>query len=329
MRRREFITLLGGAIATPLALRPPAARAQQPARTRHIGVLMGLTSDDRESQTRLATFKQALGELSWRDNVTIETRWCADDPERARSLAAELIALAPDAVLASGSVAASALRQATRDLPIVFVQVAEPQGLVESFARPGRNITGIASIESGMSAKWLALIKEIAPRTRRVMVVRDPDSGAGTGQFKNIQSAAPTLGVELAAVGVRDAKEIERAIVDFAREPDGGLIVTTSTRASAHRDLIVSLAARLRLPAVYPFRFYAAAGGLIAYGADWTDQYRRAAAYVDRILKGEKPADLPVQMPVKYETVLNLKTARMLGLQVPDAVRLRVDEVIE
>ncbi|HLQ89837.1 MAG TPA: ABC transporter substrate-binding protein [Xanthobacteraceae bacterium] len=326
MRRREFIIHLGGGVALAW---PVAARAQQPDRMRRLGVLMGLGADDRESQARLAVFVQALGELGWSRNLAIDTRWCADDPERARAYAGELTALAPDVMLASGSISASALRQATRSIPVVFVQVAEPQGLVESFAKPGRNITGIASIESGVSAKWLALIKEIAPHTRRVMVVRDPDSGAGTGQFAAIQSAAPALGVELAAVGVRDANEIERTIVDFARVPDSGLIVTTSTRASAHRDLIISLAARLRLPAVYPFRFYATAGGLIAYGADWNDQYRRAAGYVDRVLRGEKPADLPVQMPVKYETVLNLKTAKALSLQVPDVVRLRADEVIE
>ena len=327
MRRRAFIMLLAGAASGAAKIHLLAASAQEAPRMRRLGILMGLTADDPESQVRLAAFLKALGELG--QNLAVETRWSADNPERARTHAAELIALAPDVLLASGSVAATALRQVTRSIPIVFVQVAEPLGLVESLAKPGGNITGIASIEAGVSAKWLALLKEIAPRIRRVMVVRDPDSGAGTGQFKAIQSAAPDFGVELAAVGVRDANEIERAIVDFAGAPNGGLIMTTSTRASAHRDLIVSLAARLRLPAVYPFRFYAAAGGLIAYGADWTDQYRRAAGYVDRILRGEKTADLPVQMPVKYETVLNLKTARTLGLQVPDAVRLRVDEVIE
>jgi putative ABC transport system substrate-binding protein len=327
MPRREFITLVGGAAAAEFAIRPLTADAQQAARTRRLGVLMGLTADDQESQVRLAAFLRALENLGW--NLAVETRWSADDPDRARAHAAELVALAPDVMLASGSVSATALRQATRSIPIVFVQVAEPQGLVESFTKPGGNITGIASIEAGMSAKWLALMKELAPKTRRVMVVRDPDSGAGTGQFMAIQSAAPALGIELAAVGVRQGQEIERAIADFAREPDGGLIVTTSTRASAHRDLIVTLAARHRLPAVYPFRFYAVAGGLLAYGADWTDLYRRAAGYVDRILKGERPADLPVQAPVKYETVLNLKTAKALGLTVPDVVRLRADEVIE
>src|SRR4051794_3484303 len=248
MRRLEFITLLGRAATAFAILGPHAARAQAPQGLRRLGVLMGLSADDRESQIRLAAFIRALEELGWSRNLAVETRWCADDPERARMHAAELVALAPDVMLASGSISAVALRQATRSIPIVFVQVAEPQGLVERLEKPAGNITGIASIESGISAKWLALMREIAPKTRRVMVVRDPDSGAGTAQFTAIQSAAPALGIELAAVGVRQGQEIERAITDFARERDGGLIVTTSTRASAHRDLILALAARHGLP---------------------------------------------------------------------------------
>jgi len=329
MQRRAILTLLGGGVSALALSQSPTGRAQQATGRRRLGVLMGLTADDRESQIRLDAFIKALSELGWNRNVSIDTRWSADDPERARALAQELVALAPNVLLASGSVAANALRGTTKNVPIVFVQVAEPQGLVASFAKPSGNITGIASIESGVSAKWLALLKEIAPATRRALVVRDPDSGAGTAQFMAIQAAAPALGIELAAVGVRDANEIERTVTDFAREPDSGLIVTTSTRASAHRDLIIALAARHRLPAVYPFRFYAAAGGLVSYGADWIDQYRRAAGYVDRILRGEKPGDLPVQMPVKYETVLNMRTAAAMGLPVPDGVRRRADEVVD
>jgi putative ABC transport system substrate-binding protein len=329
MRRRDFITLLGGvATAWPLA-----ARGQQAGQVRHIGVLMSLAADDRESQIRVAAFVQALQELGWTAgrNLQIDTRWGADDPARTREYAAELVAHAPDVILASGNTAAGPLQRATRTIPIVFVQVAEPlgEGLVASFARLGANVTGFASIEYGMSAKWLELLKEIGPRVTRVVVIRDPATAAGKGQLGAIQSVASSLGIELSPVGVHDASEIERAITAVAREPNGGLIVTTSTRASAHRELILALAARHRLAAVYPFRFYANSGGLISYGADWTDQYRRAAGHVDRILKGEKPGDLPVQTPTKYELVINLKTARALGLDVPATVLARADEVIE
>jgi len=326
--RRDFLAALAGtAAAWPLA-----ARAQQD-RMRRIGVLMSLAADDKESQVRLAAFRRALQELGWAAdrNLQIDIRWGADDIEVTRRYAAELAVLAPDVILASGNTAAKPLQKATRAVPIVFVQVAEPlgEGLVESFAQPGGNVTGFASIEYGMSAKWLELLKEIAPRVRQLVVIRDPASAAGNGQLGAIQSIAPALGVEVSAVGVRDPGEIERAITAVAREPSGGLIVTTSTRASAHRELILALVARHKMPAVYPFRFYVTSGGLVSYGADWIDQYRRAAGYVDRILKGEKPADLPVQAPTKYELVVNLKAAKALGVDIPATVLARADEVIE
>jgi putative ABC transport system substrate-binding protein len=329
MRRRDFITLLGGAaIAWPLTV-----SAQQAGRVRRIGVLMSLAADDRESQVRLAAFLQALQELGWiaGRNLQIETRWGGDDAERTRGNAAELVTLAPDVILASGNTAARPLQRATRTIPIVFVQVAEPlgEGLVASFARPGANVTGFASIEYGMSAKWLELLKEIAPPLKRVVVIRDPSTAAGKGQLGAIQPVASSLGIEITPVGIRDAGEIESAITAVARGPNGGLIVTTSTRASAHREMILTLAARHQLPAVYPFRFYVASRGLISYGADWTDQYRRAASYVDRIVRGEKPGDLPVQVPTKYELVINLKVANALGLTVPQQLLARADEVIE
>jgi len=326
--RRDFLAALAGTAAAG----PLAARAQQD-RMRRIGVLMSLAADDKESQVRLAAFRRALQELGWaRDrNLQIDIRWGADDIEVTRRYAAELAVLAPDVILASGNTAAKPLQKATRAVPIVFVQVAEPlgEGLVESFAQPGGNVTGFASIEYGMSAKWLELLKEIAPRVTRLVVIRDPASAAGNGQLGAIQSIAPALGVEVSAVGVRDPGEIERAITAVARDPSGGLIVTTSTRASAHRELILALVARHKMPAVYPFRFYVTSGGLVSYGADWIDQYRRAAGYVDRILKGEKPADLPVQAPTKYELVVNLKAAKALGVDIPATVLARADEVIE
>jgi putative ABC transport system substrate-binding protein len=328
MQRRDFIRLLGGAAAWPLA-----ARAQQGGSVRRIGVLMSLAADDKESQVRLAAFIQALQDLGWtRDrDLHIDIRWGNDNIELTHHNAAELVALAPDVMMASGSTAASSMKRATSAVPIVFVQVAEPLGggLIESFAKPGGNITGFASIENGVSARWLELLKEIAPGVTRVVVVRDPDSTAGPAQFAAIESAAPALGVELSPVGVRAPAEIERAITALSSTQNGGLLVTTSTRASAHRELMIALAARYRLPAVYPFRFYVASGGLICYGADWLDQYRRAAGYVDRILKGERPGNLPVQAPVKYETVINLKTAKALGLNVPLPLLARADEVIE
>jgi putative ABC transport system substrate-binding protein len=329
VRRREFITLLGGAAAAW----PLAARAQQGERMRRIGVLMNLTADDPESQRRMTAFVQGLQELGWTDgrNVRIETSWGAGDAERFRRYAAELVALAPDVILASGSPSVAALQQAPRTVPIVFVNVADPVGggFVDSLARPGGNITGFMLREYGISGKWLELLKEIAPRVTRVAVLRDPALASGGGQLGAIQSVAPSFGVELSPVGVRDVGEIERAVTAFARGSNGGLIVTGSTLATLHRDLIVTLAAQHRLPAVYPFRFYVAAGGLVSYGADTTDPSRRAAGYVDRILRGEKPADLPVQAPTKYELVINLKTAKALGLDIPATLLARADEVIE
>ena len=328
MKRREFITLLGGAAAAW----PLAARAQQGERMRRIGVLMHLAPDDLEGQSRLAAFLQGLQQLGLTDgrNMRIDTRWGASDADR-RRYAAELVAFAPDVILASTSLAMVALQHATRTVPIVFVNVADPvgAGFVDSLARPGGNVTGFAMFEYSMSGKWLELLKEIAPRVTRVAVIRDPANPAGIGQFAVIQSVAPSFGVELSPVDVRDVGEIERAVTAFARSPNDGLIVTGSALAAVHRNLIVTLAARHRLPAVYPFRFFVTGGGLISYGPDTIDQYRHAAGYVDRILKGEKPADLPVQAPTKYELVINLKTAKALGLDVPPMLLARADEVIE
>jgi putative tryptophan/tyrosine transport system substrate-binding protein len=328
MKRREFITLLGGAAAWPLAV-----QAQQREKMRRVGVLMNRTADDPQSPVRLAAFLQGLQEAGWTDgrNVRIEYLWGANDVERSRNYAAELVALAPDVILASGSAAVAALQQATRTLPIVFVTVVDPvgSGFVDSLARPGGNITGFPLFEYGISGKWLELLKEIAPPVTRVAVLRDPALASGGGQLGAIQSVAPSFGVEWSPVNMRDAGEIERGVTAFARSPNGGLIVTGSTLATLHRDLIVALAARHRLPAIYPQRYYLTGGGLISYGADTTDPYRRAAGYVDRILKGEKPADLPVQAPTKYELVINLKTARALGLEVPPTLLARADEVIE
>ena len=327
MKRRDFITLLGGAAAWPLA-----ARAQQPERMRRIGVLMNLTADDPEAPGRVAAFAQGLGELGWTigRNVRIDYRWGANDPDRGRRYADELIALVPDVILASGSTAVRPLLQVTRT-SIVFVQVTDPVGLglVASLARPGGNATGFMLYEYGMSGKWLELLKELAPRVARAGVLRDSSSPGGIGQFAAIQAVAPSMGMELSPLDVRDAGEIERVIALFGRSSDGGLIVTGSALAAAHRKLIVALAARHRLPAVYPFRYFATSGGLISYGPDTTDPFRRAAGYVDRILNGEKPADLPVQAPTKYELVINLETAKGLGLTVPDTLLARADEVIE
>jgi ABC-type uncharacterized transport system substrate-binding protein len=329
LRRREFIILLGGAAAAW----PLAARAQQPGGMRRIGVLMNLAADDTEGQTRIAAFLKALQQLGWADgrNVRIDTRWGAGNADDFRKYAAELVALAPDVILASASPSVVALQQATRTVPIVFVNVVDPvgSGFVESLARPGGNSTGFALFEYGMSGKWLELLKEIAPRVTRAAVIRDPALASGGGQLGAIQSAAPSFGVELTPLGVRDATEIERAITAFARSSNGGLIVTASVLATFHRNLIITLAARHKLPSVYYERFFVAAGGLISYGPNFLDMYRLAAGYVDRILKGEKPADLPVQTPTKYETVLNLKTAKALGLDVPRTVLARADEVIE
>ena len=328
MRRREFITLLGGAaVAWPLT-----ARAQQPERMRRIGVLAPTAPVDAEAQTRFAALRQGLQRFGWIEgrNLQIDARWGAGDAGAIGSAATELAALAPDVIVASGS-AAAAILQATRTVPIVFVSVPDPvgSGFVESLAQPGGNATGFIMFEYGLSAKWLELLKEIAPSVTRAAVLRDPAIVAGIGQFAVIQSAAPSVGVDVSAINMRDGAEIERAVTAFARRPNGGLILAASALAAIHRDLVVSLAARYKLPAVYITRYFVAGGGLVSYGPDFVDQYRRAAEYVDRILKGEKPADLPVQAPTKYELVINLKTAKALGLDIPTTVLASADEVIE
>ena len=327
LKRREFITLLGGVAAWPLA-----AGAQQADRLRRIGVLMSLAADDPESQARLAAFAQGLQQLGWTigQNVRVDYRW-ALNADTMRKYATELVALAPDVILATSSPAVAALQEATRIVPIVFATVIDPvgAGFVESLARPGRNVTGFLLFEYGISGKWLDLLKQIAPGVARAAVLRDPTIASGSGQLGAIQGAAPAFGVELRPVDVRDADEIERAVAAFAHASNGGLIVTASVAAVVHRDLIIGLAARHRLPAIYTQRVFVTNGGLIAYGPDFIDQFRRAAGYVDRILKGEKPADLPVQAPTKYELVINLKTAKALGLEVPPSLLARADEVIE
>jgi putative tryptophan/tyrosine transport system substrate-binding protein len=330
MRRRDFVALLGGAAASL----PLAARAQQGEGMRRIGVLMASAADDSENQARMAAFLQGLAQLGWTDgrNVRIDIRWATTNADDLRRHAAELAALAPDVlVAASGTATVAPLLQATRTVPIVFVVVVDPvgAGFVASLARPGGNATGFTMFEYGLSGKWLELLKQIAPSTTRAAVLRDPAVASGVGQFAAVQAVAPSLGVELSPVDARDAPEIERAVTAFARSGNAGLIVTPSPVANRHRDLIVTLAAQHRLPAVYAWRYYVTAGGLISYGPDSIDQYRRAAGYVDRILKGEKPADLPVQAPTKYELVINLKTAKALDLAVPSALLARADEVIE
>ena len=328
MRRREFITLLGGAAAAW----PLAARTQQGERARRIGVLMNL-ADDAEGQARIAAFLQGLQQLGWTDggNVRIDFRWAAGEAGRFQKYAEELLALAPDVILASAAPSVQALQRATRTVPIVFANVSDPvaSGFVQSLARPGGNATGFMQFEFGLSGKWLELLKQVAPEVTRAAVLRDPEVGTGTTQFAVIQAMAPLLRVEVNPVNVRDPSEISRAVEAFARSPNGGLIVTASALAVRHRDLITMLAARHRLPAVYFARHLVAAGGLMSYGIDQIDPYRLAAGYVDRILKGEKPADLPVQQPTKYELVINLKTAKALGLDVPTTVLARADEVIE
>jgi ABC transporter substrate binding protein len=359
VRRRHFITLLGGVAAWPVAV-----RAQQAERVRRIGVLLPAAADDAEYQARVGAFLQALALLGWTigRNVRIDTRWATANAADIRRHAAELAALAPDVILAHGASTVGPLLQATRTaalaseasdqrgnsivrapgtrpepgssaraVPIVFPVVSDPvaAGFVDSLARPGGNATGFIVFEYSLSGKWLELLKQIAPGVTRAAVFRDPASPPGIGQFGAIQAVAPSLSVEVTPVNVRDAGEIERAVTAFARSSNGGLIVTSSGLAELHRNLIVTLAARHKLPAVYFERFFAAAGGLISYGPDQIDQYRRAAGYVDRILKGEKPADLPVQAPTKYETVLNLKTAKALALEVPPTLLARADEVIE
>ena len=328
MRRREFITLVGGAAAWPLA-----ARAQQGERMRRIGVHTGTRADDPDGKARFAAFEQALGQLGWTPgrNVRIDYRFSGGDTATSRKQAEELVALAPDVIVTSGSFSTGILLQATRTVPVLFTIVPDPvgSGFVDSLAQPGGNATGFMQFEYGLSGKWLELLKEIAPSLTRVIVLWDPAITAGIGQFTIIQSVATSAGVDVRPVNLRDAGEIERAISAFARSQNGGLIVTTSALSTVHRDLIIALAARLKLPAVYYERFFVTAGGLISYGANFIDQYRRAASYVDRILKGEQPADLPVQAPAKYELVINLKTAKALGLTIPSSVLARADEVIE
>jgi putative tryptophan/tyrosine transport system substrate-binding protein len=328
MRRREFISLLGGAAAAW----PLAAGAQQTDRVRRIGVFMNLAADDPEGQARNTAFVQALQQLGWTEgrNARIDTRW-GTDAASTRKYAAELVALAPDVILATASTATSALQQMTRTVPIVFVIVIDPvgAGYVESLARPGGNLTGFSLFEYCLSGKWLELLKEIAPGVTRVAVIRDTAVGSGVGQYAIIQAVAPALGVELRPIDMRDAGEIERAVVAFARVPNSGLIIVGAPSAVVHRNLIVTLAARHQLPAVYPLSYFASSGGLMSYGPDSIEPYRRAAGYIDRILKGEKPADLPVQAPTKYELTINLKTAKALGLDVPDSLLARADGVIE
>ena len=313
---------------------PLAARAQQVDRMRRVGVLLNRVADDPEEQARLAAFLQRLQELGWTDgrNVWIDYRWAAADPDRSRTYAAELVALAPDVILAAGSQSVAALQQTATTVPIVFANVVDPvgAGFVARLARPGGNATGFTPFEYSLSGKWLELLKEIAPNLTRIAILRDPGIATGIGQFAAIQAmASPSLGVELSPIDVRDGGKIERDIAALARELNSGLIVTASSGASVHRELIIMLAARHGLPAVYPFRYFVTRGGLISYGPDPTDQFRRAAGYVDRILKGEKAADLPVQSPTKYELAINLKTANALGLTMPPPLLARADQVIE
>jgi ABC-type uncharacterized transport system substrate-binding protein len=329
VNRRQFITLLGGAaVALPLA-----AQAQQAGGMRRIGVLMNSAADDPESQVRLTAFVQELQRLGWiiDRNVQIEARWSAADVSILRTHAAELAALAPDAILAGVGGTVAPLLQATRTVPIVFAQSIDPvgTGLVASLARPGGNVTGFTQFEYSLAGKWPELLKEIAPRVTRAAILREPSTPAGIGQWAVVQATAQSFGMELSPVAVREAGEIERGVSEFARGSNGGLIVVVGASASNHRQLIIAQAARHRLPAVYPSRDFVVGGGLISYGPDVVGQYRRAAGYVDRILKGEKPAELPVQAPTKYELVINLKTAKALGLDVPPTLLARADEVIE
>ena len=327
MRRREFLGLVGGAATWPVA-----SKAQQGERVRRVGILNILGSDDPEGQARRAVFEQTLEQLGWtvgRD-LKIETRQVGSDKDRLRRYAAELVALAPDVIFSIGSLPVASLQQTTRTIPIVFMNVTDPvgAGIVESMAHPGGNITGFSNFEYTMSGKWAELLKQIAPNVTRALVFRDPTSAAGIGQFAAVRSVAQSFGVELTPVNVRDTDEIERSVATFARSGNGGVIVTTGGTA-AYRKLFISLAARHKLPSVYPYRYYAIDGGLISYGPNTHDPVRRAAGYVDRILKGEKPADMPVQAPTKFELVVNLKTAKALGLTIPQSLLATADEVIE
>jgi ABC-type uncharacterized transport system substrate-binding protein len=329
VNRREFITLLAGASAAW----PFAARAQQPERVRRIGVLVNLAADDPQAQTRNAAFLQGLQELGWTvgRNLRIDFRWGAGNADNVRKFAAELVALAPDVILAPGTSTLEPLLQATRAVPIVFVHAADPVGggFVDALARPGGNATGFSQFEYGLSGKWLELLKEIAPRLTRAAVLRDPTLTSSTAQFAAIQAVAPSLGVDVSPVNVRNTGDMERGLTAVARSASGGLIVTATGAAVRHRDLIISRVGQHKLPAVYYDRYFVTAGGLISYGPDLIEQYRQAAGYIDRILKGEKPADLPVQAPTKYDLAINLKTAKALGLEVPPTLLARADEVIE
>ena len=328
MRRREFVTLLGAAAAWPAL-----AQAQQPDRTRFIGILLPIAKDDPDYQPWLAAFLKALQELGWNEgrNVRLDIRWATTDPGEIRKQAAALVALKPDVILAPGTSTVGPLIQLTRSIPIVFPIIADPVsgGFAESLARPGGNATGFMLFEYSISGKWLELLKQVAPGVTRVAVLGDPDTPTGPAQFGVIQAVAPMLHVEVGAFNKRDPAEIERTITAFAQSPNGGLILTAGGPATVNRDLIISLAARYKLPSVYFERFFVAAGGLLSYGPDRTDMYRRSAGYVDRILTGEKPAEMPVQAPTKYQLVINLKTAKALGLNVPAHLLQIADEVIE
>ena len=329
MRRREFISLFGCAVAAW----PVAARAQQAEQMRRIGVLLSAAADDPDGQAGIAAFSQALQQLGWAvgGQLRIDTRWGQNDEDLDRKYAAELVALAPDVVLAGGSLSVAALKRVARTVPIVFVNVADPVGggFVDSLARPGSNVTGFMLYEYSFSGKWLELLKEIIPNLARAAVIRDSANRSGIGQFAAIQSVAPSLGVELRPIDTNAAGEIERTLAAFARSPNVGLVVTPTATVAARRHAIVTLAARYKLPAVYGSRQLVVAGGLISYGPNRIDPFRRAAEYVDRILKGEKPSDMPVQAPTKYELVINLKTAKALGLNVPLGLQQRADELIE
>jgi putative tryptophan/tyrosine transport system substrate-binding protein len=328
LKRREFITLLGGAAAAW----PLAAQAQAE-RVRRVGVLQNFAADDAEGQVRLTAFGQGLQQLGWTvgRNLRIDYGWSVGDAERIRKSVADIVALSPDIILAAGGRNMTVLQQANRTIPVVFVTISDPVsgGFVESMSHPGGNATGFSILEWSMTGKWLELLKQLVPQMTRVAVLRDPNNPGGTGQLGAIQGVAPTLGVAVTPVGIRDAVEIERGLMDFARSPNGGLIVTSSILTEVHRDLIIALAGRHRLPAIYSARYLVVAGGLLSYGPDLVDQYRLAAGYVDRILKGEKPANLPVQAPTKYQLVINLKTAKTLGLEVPPTLLASADEVIE
>jgi len=327
MRRRDFIKLVGGSIAWP-----SAARAQQGERTRTIGVLLPIARDDPDYQPWITAFRETLRELGWVEgrNARFDIRWATSNPAEIRKQASELAALAPDVILAPGTSTVGPLMEATHTVPIVFPIIADPVagGFVDSLAQPGGNATGFMLFEYSISGKWLELLKQIAPTITRVAVLRDASTASGTGQFAAIQSVAPSLKIDVVPVNMREAADLERSIATFARSPNGGLIVAGSGLAILHRDLVIALAARHKLPAIYYERFYVAAGGLISYGSDRIELYRLAAGYVDRILRGEKPADLPVQAPTKYELVLNLKTAKALGLTVPPTLLATATEII-